>query len=99
MATGNRLIDANALKSEFEWLLSVVNLCNKDKIRDTIERIEKAPTVDAVEVVRCNTAALNCMQGQIAQLMSLTKVVVPNSSICPGWGDVTVSVTPTTTGA
>lgn len=51
MATEKRLIDANALKSEFEWLLSVVNLCNKDKIRDTIERIEKAPTVDAVEVV------------------------------------------------
>ena len=45
-----------------------------------------------------NTAALGCIQGQIAQLMSLTKVVVPNSSVCPGWGDVTVSVTPTTTG-
>jgi hypothetical protein len=41
-----------------------------------------------------NTATLNCMSGQIAQLMSLTKLVVPNGSICPGWGDVTVSVTP-----
>lgn len=39
-----------------------------------------------------NTAALNCMQGQIAQLLSLTKIVVPNSSICPGWGTATVSV-------
>lgn len=46
-----------------------------------------------------NTAALNCMQGQIAQLVSLTKVVIPNSSVCPGWGDVTVSVTPATTAA
>lgn len=46
-----------------------------------------------------NNAAINCMQGQIAQLASLTKVVVPNSSICPGWGDVTVSVTPTPAGA
>lgn len=44
-----------------------------------------------------NTAALNCIQGQVAQIMSLTKLVVPNSSICPGWGDVTVSITPTTT--
>jgi hypothetical protein len=44
-----------------------------------------------------NTAALGCIQGQIAQLMSLTKVVVPNSSVCPGWGDVTVSVTPAST--
>lgn len=44
--------------------------------------------------------SLTCVQGQIAQLMGLTKLVVPNASICPGWGDVTVSVTPATaTGA
>ena len=43
-----------------------------------------------------NTAAIGCIQGQIAQLMSLTKVVVPNTSICPGWGNVTVTTTPTT---
>jgi hypothetical protein len=47
-----------------------------------------------------NTSAMTCMQGQIAQLYSLTKLVVPNGSICPGWGDVTVSITPApTTGA
>ena len=47
-----------------------------------------------------NTAAIACMQGQIAQLMGLTKLVVPNTSICPGWGTVTVTpaTTPTTTG-
>jgi hypothetical protein len=38
-----------------------------------------------------NTAALNCMQGQIAQLYSLTKLIVPNTSICPGWGNVTIT--------
>lgn len=43
-----------------------------------------------------NTAAIGCIQGQIAQLLSLTKVVVPNTSICPGWGNVTVTTTPTT---
>lgn len=44
-----------------------------------------------------NTAALNCMQNQINQLLGLTKVVVPNSSICPGWGNVNVTpVTPAT---
>jgi hypothetical protein len=32
-----------------------------------------------------NTAAIGCIQGQIAQLMSLTKLVIPNASICPGW--------------
>jgi hypothetical protein len=44
-----------------------------------------------------NTAALNCLQGQVAQLYSLTKLIVPNGSICPGWGNVTI--TPATTPA
>ena len=30
-----------------------------------------------------NTAALNCINGQIAQLMSLTKIVIPAVNICP----------------
>lgn len=30
-----------------------------------------------------NTAAISCMQGQIGQLMSLTKCVIPTTSICP----------------
>ena len=36
-------------------------------------------------------SAVGCIQGQIAQLMSLGKFVIPNSSICPGWGDVTIT--------
>ena len=37
---------------------------------------------------------------RIAQLMGLTKLVVPNASICPGWGNVTVTpaAAPTTGG-
>lgn len=38
-----------------------------------------------------NTAAIACIQGQIAQLQSLTKLVIPNGSVCPGYGEVTVS--------
>ena len=38
-----------------------------------------------------NTATINCLAGQIAQLMSLTKLVIPNGSVCPGWGNVTVT--------
>lgn len=44
-----------------------------------------------------NTGAISCIQQQIATLMSLTKVIIPNGNICPGWGDVTVSTTTTTT--
>lgn len=44
-----------------------------------------------------NTAVISCVQGQVAELMSLTKRNVPNSSICPGWGEATVTVTPAST--
>lgn len=47
-----------------------------------------------------NTATINCIQGQVAQLYGLTKLVVPNTSVCPGWGNVTITPsTTTTTGA
>ena len=36
-------------------------------------------------------SVLGCMQGQIAQLYGLTKLVVPNTSVCPGWGTVTIT--------
>lgn len=44
-----------------------------------------------------NTSAVGCIQAQVAQLQSLTKMVVPNSSVCPGWGNVTVTPATTTT--
>lgn len=47
-----------------------------------------------------NTATIQCLQGQVAQLLSLTKLVVPNTSVCPGWGNVTITpATSTTTGS
>ena len=45
------------------------------------------------------TANLGCMAQQIAQLQSLTKLVVPNTSVCPGWGNVTITPAAATTGA
>lgn len=44
-----------------------------------------------------NTSTLQCMQQQIAQLQSLTKLVVPNGSVCPGWGNVTITPAAATT--
>lgn len=37
-----------------------------------------------------NTAAISCLQNQVAALQGLTKLVIPNSSVCPGWGAVKV---------
>lgn len=46
-----------------------------------------------------NDAVLGCLQGQVTQLMGLTKLVIPNASVCPGWGNVTVAPATTTAGA
>ena len=43
-------------------------------------------------------ATMSCMQGQIAQLFSLTQLRIPNSNVCPGWGNVTITPATTTTG-
>lgn len=42
-------------------------------------------------------ATLNCINGQINQLFGLTKLVVPNTSVCPGWGNVTITPAAATT--
>ena len=34
---------------------------------------------------------ISCIQGQIAQLMGLTKLVIPNASVCPGWSTTTTT--------
>jgi hypothetical protein len=44
-----------------------------------------------------SNATIACLQGQVAQLFGITKLVVPNSSVCPGWGNV--NTTPATTPA
>lgn len=47
-----------------------------------------------------STASISCLASQIAQLQGLVKIVIPNNSVCPGWGNVTVTpaTTPTTAG-
>ena len=34
---------------------------------------------------------LSCLTNRVSALEALTKLVVPNSSVCPGWGNVTVT--------
>lgn len=44
-------------------------------------------------------STISCIQAQVAQLQGLTKLVIPNGSVCPGWGEVTVSIPAPTAGA
>ena len=73
------------------------NIYVDTKIADVYERLNgKIANVEAAINAQAvynatNTATIGCIQGQVAQLMGLTKLVVPNSSICPGWTTTTTT--------
>lgn len=79
------------------------NIYNDSKILETYKyfdgKIEAINARLAEQAVfnATQTSAMNCMGGQIAQLYGLTKLVIPNGSVCPGWGNVTVTPATTTT--
>lgn len=93
------------VSKDSEIALLKSNIYTDQKIADVYERlnvkingVESAVNTQAV-VNATMTGTINCMQGQIAQLQSLTKLVVPNTSVCPGWGNVTITPAAATTGA
>ena len=79
------------------------NIYTDSKIADVYERLNNKIGVLEGQICQqnvynaTNTATINCISGQVAQLMSLTKLVIPNGSVCPGWGDVTVAPAAATT--
>ena len=96
--------DARIAELETEVKLRDANtytLGEVGKLRDYMEN-----RLGAIEHELCdqrtynavNTATIGCIQGQVATLLALTKTVIPNTSVCPGWGNVTVTpaTTPTT---
>lgn len=93
--SANALLSAE-LNTE-KKMVEVFNTLN-DKINGVVS--DQAAINSAQAVTNCaTTSALAVAQNNIAQLMALTKVVIPNSNVCPGWGNATVSVatTPATT--
>ena len=92
-------------KLESEIALRDANIYNDQKLLELYKYIDgKLEGVNATLATQAvynatQTATINCMQGQIAQLFGLTKLVVPNTSVCPGWGNVTITPSTTTTGA
>lgn len=61
-------------------------------IESRVKQCEEAIYAQAV-YNGVNSTMVNTIKGQID---GLTKLVIPNSSVCPGWGDVQVTpVTPT----
>ena len=96
-------VEISALQADVK--LRDANIYTDQKMLDLYKYFDGE--IKRVDGVLANQAVINaqqtgligCMQGQIAQLYNLTKLVVPNTSVCPGWGTVTITpATPTTTG-
>lgn len=71
-----------------------------DKIQEKIECNKAAQDAINTQQVAFNaaqTAMISCIKGQVEQLYTLTKLVVPNGSVCPGWGNATITPASTTT--
>ena len=92
-------------KLESEIALRDANIYNDQKMLELYKYIDgKLEGVNGALAGQAvwnatQTANIGCMQNQIAQLFGLTKLVVPNTSVCPGWGNVTITPSTTTTGA
>ena len=93
--------NARIAELETEVKLRDSNIYTDSKILELYKYVDgKFTVVDAALAQQAvynatNTATINCISGQVAQLMALTKLVIPNTSVCPGWGNVTI--TPATT--
>ena len=95
--------ESKIAKLESEIGLRDANIYNDQKALELykyfdgeIKRIDRTLCEQSVYNAT-QTGAISCIQGQIAQLYNLTKLVVPTSSVCPGWGNVTITHSATTT--
>ena len=80
------------------------NIYTDQKIADVFERLNTR--LVAMDKENCErfaaqatynatlNGAVTNIQNQVTQLQSLTKLIVPNSSVCPGWGEVKTCVIP-----
>ena len=104
----NYVQQLSAKDSEIALLKSEQN--TEIKIAEVYDRLLQRINADKAEQAAINTnqcvfnagvnAAVDVLKSQVACLMGLTKTIIPNTSVCPGWGNVNVTPTPaTTTGA
>lgn len=63
-----------------------------DRLNSKIECNKAAQDAINTQQIAFNAAqnaTISCLKGQVDQLYTLVKLVVPNDSVCPGWGKVT----------
>ena len=83
--------ESKIARLESEVALRDANIFTDQKIADVYERLDRRirgveADINAQAVYNAtNTATIGCIQGQVTQLFGLTKLVVPNTSVCPGY--------------
>ena len=90
------------LKSEQNTEIKIADVYDRLLTRINADRQAQADWNAAQMVNNCSMSnAIAVNTNSISALQnccnSITKLVVPNSAICPGWGAVDVTITPTTT--
>ena len=90
------------LKSEQNTEIKIADVYDRLLTRINADRQAQADWNAAQMVNNCSMSnAIAVNTNSISALQnccnSITKLVVPNSAICPGWGNVDVTITPTTT--
>lgn len=66
----------------------------RDELSQRIRELECKVDGNAAaqSVINCQHGSqLNLLNSQVGQLYSLTKMVIPNHNVCPGWGEVNVT--------
>ena len=76
----------------YERLITRINADRNAQMEwNATQSVNNAQMASAIAV---NANSIGAIQGIIGQI---TKTVIPNSSVCPGWGEVTVKPATTTT--
>lgn len=91
--TDQKIVETyNALYSKIEALGErLTNRIEAQRAAQDAINLQQA-TLNAAQ-----TSTIGCMKQQIDQLFGLTRLVVPNGSVCPGWGNVTITPAPAAT--
>ena len=76
----------------FERVMTRVNSDRNEQLQWNASQSVNNATMAAS--IAANTASIAALQ---STCQSITKTVVPNTSICPGWGNVTITPATTTT--
>lgn len=90
--------DARIAELETEVKLRDANTYTDQKLLDMYKYIDgelkgvRQNLCDQAVWNATQTSTIGCMAQQIAQLQGLTKLVIPNSSVCPGWGEAQVTI-------